>query len=156
MTSDDRHPVTLVSIHTWNTPFLFLRFLNWIPRLVWGAIGDIDRNGIFVSYFWTSHLVRAVCGRCKERLWILHSAVYPSCEDLPVQLVAWGEETVLREKAQLFIASPLTRVELAAVEPTVLTVDLNPAKRPVLCPTTLHSCWHLGLNVLLSYVERLL
>lgn len=82
-------------------------------------------------------------------------AVYPSHEDLPVLLVAWGEETALREKAQLFIASPLTRVELAAVEPTVLPVDLSPAKCPVLCPTTLHSCWHLGLNVLLSYVKRL-
>lgn len=73
-----------------------------------------------------------------------------------MQLVAWGGETALREKAQLFIASPLTRAELAAVEPTVLTVVLSPAKRPVLYPTTLDSCWHRGLNVLLSYVKRLL
>lgn len=26
VTSNDRHAVTLVSIHAWNTPFLFLRF----------------------------------------------------------------------------------------------------------------------------------
>lgn len=128
--------------------FLISELHIWSEQFVGGAKKDCE---FYTLLLWGPNPLREDIQAFQQK-----DAVYLSCEDLPVQLVAWGEETVLREKAQLFIASPLTRVELAAVEPTVLTVDLNPAKRPVLCPTTLHSCWHLGLNVLLSYVKRLL
>lgn len=103
--------------------FLFLIYEHiWSEHFVGGAKKDCE---FYTLLLWGPKPPRENTQACQQE-----DAVYPPCEDLPVQLVAWGEETALRQKAQLFIASPLTRVELAAVEPTVLTVGPKPSKAP--------------------------
>lgn len=86
--------------------FLISELHIWSEQFVGGAKKDCE---FYTLLLWGPNPPREDIQAFQQK-----DAVYLSCEDLPVQLVAWGEETVLREKAQLFIASPLTRVELAA------------------------------------------
>lgn len=102
--------------------FLIYELHIWSEQFVGGAKKDCE---FYPLLLWGPNPPREDTQACQQK-----DAIYPLCEDLPVQLVAWREETAIREKAQLFIASPLTRVELAAVEPTVLTVGPKPSKAP--------------------------
>lgn len=149
---------------------------NWIHWLVWGFIANIHGNGVFVIYFWTSHLsgqsrfqealrktvncTSCFCGdgTLREGTQTCHreDTVYPPCKDLSVKLAAWREEAAFRGKAQLFIPSTLTRVKLATVEshcPDYWSKTNWVSRAP--SNDSMNSCRHPGLNMLLSYAKRL-